>query len=137
MKRALQIAIAIAGAVPAIAGLGGMLLGSSLLGDASGSADLDSQFRFLSALSFAIGLVIWSTIRGIERKGKLLRLLTGILVLGGVARLPSIFSYDLPESPILVSLVVEIAVMPLLCLWQSRLASQTDNAAESAGDALT
>jgi hypothetical protein len=123
MKRALQVAIAIAGAAPVFAGLGGMLLGSSFVGDVSGIADLDSQFRFLSALQFGIGLAIWSAIRDVETKGERLRRLTALLVLGGVCRLPSILLYDLPESPIIVSLIIEVAVMPLLCLWQARLAA--------------
>jgi hypothetical protein len=123
MKRALQIAVAIAGIVPVAAGFAGMVLGSSLAGDASGSADLDSHFRYLSGLLLGIGLAFWSTIPGIERKGQLFRLLTAFVVLGGLGRLASIFFYDLPEDPMLAALVMELVITPLLCLWQSRLAN--------------
>jgi hypothetical protein len=122
MKRALQIAIALAGAEPVFTGLAGILLGSSWVGDISGTADIDSQFRFLSTLLLALGLGVWSTIRDIERQGRLLRRLAAVMVLGGVARLPSFLMFDLPETTTLVSLAVEIAIMPLLCLWQARLA---------------
>jgi Domain of unknown function (DUF4345) len=125
MKRALQIAVAVAGIVPVAAGLAGMVLGSSLVEDASGSADLDSHFRYLSGLLLGIGLAFWSTIPGIERKGQLFRLLTAFVVLGGLGRLASIFFYDLPEDPMLAALVMELAVTPLLCFWQSRIAAQT------------
>jgi hypothetical protein len=125
MKRALQIAVAIAGIVPVAAGFAGMVLGSSLVGDASGSADLDSHFRYLSGLLLGIGLAFWSTIPDIERKGQLFRLLTAFVVLGGLGRLSSMFFYDLPEDPMLAALMMELVITPLLCLWQSRLAART------------
>ncbi len=123
MKRALQIGIAIAGLVFVCTGLGGMILGSSITGEATGSADLDSQFRFLSGLQFGIGLLFWSTIRDIEHKGSILRVLTALSVLGGAARLPSILLYGLPEDTMTASLVVELAVIPMLYLGQKRLAA--------------
>ncbi len=122
MKRALQIAVAVAGIVPVAAGLGGMVLGSSLVGDASGGADLDSHFRYLSGLLLGIGLAFWSTIPGIERKGDLFRLLTAFVVLGGLGRLSSIFVYDLPEDPMIAALIMELVVTPSLCLWQAKVA---------------
>jgi hypothetical protein len=122
MKRALQAAVALSGMVPVSAGLAGMVLGSSFVGDASGGADLDSHFRYLSGLLLGIGLAFWSTIPGIERKGPLFALLTAFVVLGGLGRLASILVYDLPEDPMLAALVMELAVTPALCLWQARVA---------------
>jgi hypothetical protein len=121
MKRALQIAIALAGAEPVFTGLAGMLLGSSWVGDVSGTADIDSQFRFLSALLLALGLGVWSTIPDIEHQGRLLRRLAAVMVLGGLARLASFLIYDLPETTTLASQALEVGIMPLLCLWQTRL----------------
>jgi hypothetical protein len=123
VKLALQIAVAIGGIVPVFGGFAGMVLGSSLLGDASGSPGLDSHIRYLSGLLFGIGLAFWSTIPGIEHKGKLFRLLTGFVVLGGLGRLSGIVFYGLPGTPMLAALIMELVVTPLLCLWQARLAA--------------
>jgi hypothetical protein len=136
MKRALQYTVAVCGIVPVVAGLVGMILGASLTGDASGSADLDSHFRYLSGLLLGIGLAFWSTVHGIERKGDLFRLLTAFVVLGGFGRLLSIFVYDLPEDPMIGALVMELIVTPLLCYWQMRVASQSAGAGVSAPVAL-
>jgi hypothetical protein len=101
-----------------------MVLGAALAGGVSGNADLDSHFRYLSGLLLGIGLAFWSTIPGIERKGDLFRILTAIVVLGGLGRLSSIFFYNLPGNPMIAALGMELVVTPLLCLWQARVASR-------------
>ncbi len=120
--RALQIAVAIGGIVPVFAGLAGIILGPSLTGESTPPADLDSHFRYLSGLLLGIGLAFWSTIPGIERNGKVFRLLTAIVFLGGLARLYGVFTEGLPGFSMIAGLGMELAVTPFLCLWQARLA---------------
>ncbi len=122
MKRALQIAIAAGGLVPVSAGLAGLILGASLAGQSHPAADLDSHFRYLSGLLLGIGLAFWSTIPGIERKGRMFQLLTAIVFIGGLARLYGVLIDGWPGLPMIGGLVMELVVTPLLCLWQALLA---------------
>ncbi len=119
---ALQIVIGICGLVPVAAGLGGAILGSSMLGDDTASISADSHVRYLSGLLLAVGLLFWGTIPRIERRGPTVRLLTAIVVVGGLARLAGIFTAGVPSPPMLFGLGMELVVTPLICLWQSQIA---------------
>ncbi len=122
--RSLQVAVTLGSLVPIGAGAAGMLLGPGMVGAAIvGSTDLDSHFRYLSGLLLAIGLGYVSTIPRIETHGSRFRLLTGIVVLGGVGRLLSLLSIG-PASPTMTAaLVMELVVTPCLALWQYRVAA--------------
>jgi hypothetical protein len=123
--RALRIVVAVAGIVPVAAGLDGMIRGAAMLG-ASPAANLtlDSHLRYLSGLLLAIGLAFWSTIPGIERQTARFRLLTALVVLGGLGRLYGILVEGPPPVPMLFGLVMELGVTPLLCWWQGRVAAR-------------
>ena len=123
-RRVLQCAVLLAGLVPVSAGAAGVFLGVSLLTDLSAGSDLDSHFRYLSGLLLAIGLAFWSRIPGIERHGQSFRLLGGIVVLGGVGRVVGVIVAGPPTWPMLATLGMELAITPLLCLWQGRIARQ-------------
>jgi hypothetical protein len=116
-KRLLQVCVAIAGLVPVTAGIWG------LLGGLHGSdAGLMSQERYLSGLLLGIGLVFWSTVPGIETKAATFRLLTLIVVAGGLCRLIGVALGDGVSGSVIGPLAMELTVTPLLCLWQARLA---------------
>ncbi len=123
---ALQVAVAVCGLVPVGAGLAGAIAGFDMLGEAplsvSVSVSADSMFRYLSGLLLAVGLLFWSTIPRIERQGGRFRLLTAIVFVGGLARLGGVVSAGIPGPAMLFGLAMELAVTPLLCLWQSRIA---------------
>ena len=124
-KRSLQLAVAVGSLVPISAGAAGMLLGPRLVGAAIvGPPDLDSHFRYLSGLLLAIGLGYASTIPRIEAHGGRFRLLTGIVVLGGIGRLLSLLSIGPPSPTMIAALVMELVVTPCLALWQHRVALQ-------------
>jgi hypothetical protein len=132
-RRALQIAVAVAGLVPVGAGLAGVLIGPTFAGlgshgslaQASASLagiSLDSHFRYLSGLLLAIGLVFWMIIPTIERRGALVRALTLIVVIGGLGRALSLLEVGEPGSlGMRLALVMELVVTPLICLWQRRV----------------
>jgi len=130
-RQALQIVIALAGLVPVGAGLAGIALGPSFagLGDplglpASADPSLDSHFRYLSGLLLAIGLLFWSAIPMIERRGDLVRALTLIVVIGGLGRAVSLFEVGAPDAGMRFGLIMELVVTPLVCLWQFALERQ-------------
>ena len=108
--------------VPVAAGLYGVLFGHALTGDAV-SVSADSHFRYLSGLLLAIGLVFWSTIPAIETKTGRFRLLTLVVVLGGLGRLVGLLLTGIPSLFMLGGLLMELVVTPVLCLWQTRIAN--------------
>ncbi len=118
----LRLAVALGGLVPVSAGLAGVLAGPGMLGAPSGP-DEDSHWRYLSGLLLGIGLGFWSTLPDPARHTGRFRLLTAIVVLGGVGRLWGLVMRGSPGLPMLLALGMELVVTPLLCLWQARLAA--------------
>jgi hypothetical protein len=116
----LQLSVGVAGIVPVAAGTAGILLGPEFV-DAVVGAGADSHFRYLSGLLLGIGLGFWSTIPRIEANGERFRLLSFIVVTGGVARLISLAVIGLPPFGMRAALAMELGVTPLLCLWQWRV----------------
>jgi hypothetical protein len=123
-KRALQVTIAAAGLVPVTAGLAGALEGPAFLGEAAGQAGMDSHFRYLSGLLLGLGLAFWACIPHIERRTVLVRALTLIVVGGGLARAYGLFRSGWPGTGMATALAMELAVAPLICLWQARVAGR-------------
>ena len=122
-RRFLQLAVLLAGVVPVSAGAAGVVLGVSLLANAAPGSDLDSHFSYLSGLLLAIGLAFWIMVPRIEIQGVKFRLLGSVVVLGGLGRLAGVFLVGPPSRSMLLTLVMELGVMPLLCLWQARVAA--------------
>ncbi len=112
--------ILLAAGVPVIGGAAGVVMGEAAFGPWAGAAE-DSQMRYLSGLLLGIGLVFWGCIPAIERRGGIVRVMTLIVVTGGVARLAGIMLIGDPGR-IRWALVMELLVAPLLCLWQARVA---------------
>ena len=123
-RRALQISILLAGCVPVFGGGAGALLGERAFGRWAGAAE-DSHMRYLSGLLLGIGLSYWACIPGVERRGEIMRLLTLIVIIGGVARLGGVFVAGDP-GPMRWALVMELGVAPLIWLWQARVARGLD-----------
>ena len=122
-RKLLQQSVAIAATVPVAAGLYGVLFGQALTGDAV-SISAESHFRYLSGLLLAIGLCFWSTLPSIETKTDRIRLLTLLVVIGGLGRLIGLGLTGLPSFFMLGGLIVELVVAPVLCLWQTRVANR-------------
>jgi hypothetical protein len=120
--RAMQFAIAVLALLPIGAGLAGAVRGPALLGVEPGwPTDLDSHFRFLSAVFLVLGLAWWSCIPGLADKGPRLRLLAAATFVGGLARLASLALAGTPSAGHLVGLGMELVVVPLLVAWHFRI----------------
>lgn len=123
-KRVLQAVIAVLSLVPIGAGMGGILLGPAFLGASPPwPVDLDSHLRFLSGVFLIVGLGWWSCVPGIEDKTGRLRLLALMTFAGGLSRLYSLSLVGLPSPGHRFGLGMELVVVPLLVLWQGRIAS--------------
>ena len=124
-RRLLQLAVALGCVVPLLAGGSGVLEGPEFLhGVASpAAAELDSHFRYLSGLLLAIGIAFASCIPGIERKTGRFRLLALLVFVGGLGRLLGLASSGLPGPGHEFGRAMELVAVPLLVLWQARVAA--------------
>jgi hypothetical protein len=120
-KRLLQAAMLLVLLVPLSAGLAGALLGPDWLHRGVVGRDLDSHFRYLSGLLLAMALLFASCVPGIEHKTARLRLLALLPVVGGLARLYGMTGGP-PGSGHVAALGIELGLVPLLVLWQARVA---------------
>lgn len=117
----LQMTIAIGSAVPIGGGLLGIAEGASMLGH-GGNPDLDSHVRYLSGLLLGIGLAFLSLIPDIEMQSSKITLLCSIVIIGGLARLYGIVLAGVPSSTMASALLMELGVVPVIWVWQQRLA---------------
>ena len=123
-RRALQSVISVLSLVPIGAGFGGIVFGPAFLGATPPwPTDLDSHLRFLSGVFLIVGLGWWSCVPGIEDKTGRLRLLALMTFAGGLSRLYSLSLVGLPSLGHRFGLGMELVVVPVLVLWQARIAS--------------
>lgn len=112
----LQACVGLAAMVPVTGGLSGAILSSGGPGAWSGN-----HHRYLSGLLLAIGIGFWSTIPGIERHASRFRLLTGLVVIGGLCRLLGVALGDPLTPGVAAALAMELMATPLLCFWQAQI----------------
>ena len=119
-KRAAQASFAVAGIVPVVAGLWGVF--HPMAGSVGSQMN---HGRYLSGLLLAIGLAFWAAIPDIERQTARIRVLTATVLIGGGCRLLGVMLGDALSPSVAGALAMELAVTPLLCLWQSRLRARS------------
>jgi uncharacterized protein DUF4345 len=127
-RKLLQIGVAIAGLIGVILGLTGVVFGT-LHTDLSGEVVLDSYVRFAKGVLLAIGLVYWSCVAQIERRGDRIALVTFILVFGTLSRLFSVIGHGVPTVGIMSNLIAGLVFVPLLWLWQRHVARTAQRSA--------
>lgn len=120
-RRLLQAAIALACIVPLSGGLWGIIEGAGMLGQ-GGDVTLDSHVRYLSGLLLGIGLAFLSVIPNVESHGGRSSLLSAIVVTGGLSRLYGVWNDGWPAPAMQAALAMELGVVPILYLWQRRVA---------------
>lgn len=122
-KRALQVTVFILALTPILAGGAGILLGPDIyLTNLAYTRAFDSHFHYLSGLLFAIGVGFWICVPHIESKHTLFTVLTLIVFIGGLSRLSAIPVGGFPGWSMSGALLLELAIVPLLWLWQSHIA---------------
>ena len=122
----LQAAIVLLCLSPLIIGGMGVALGPGqfgavLPGDAA-ARDLASHYRYLSGIFFGIGLMALSCVPRIEAMGARFGWVVALVVCGGLARLYGIAVAGWPAQGHVVGLGTELVAVPLLGLWQARVA---------------
>jgi hypothetical protein len=125
-RRLLQLLVAALAVVPILSGLSGAVLCSDMFGSHVGlSRTGDSHLRYLSGLFLAIGLGFWSTVPRIELQGTRFRLLTCLVLIGGLVRLLGLVAVGTPTKGVIGALVMELVVTPSLALRRERLERRT------------
>jgi hypothetical protein len=127
-RKLLQAAVALAGFAGVLLGLTGVLFGT-LHADLSGDVVLDSYVRFGKGVLLAIGLIYWSCMTRIERRGERISLVTFILVFGTLSRLFSVAGHGVPTLGLIANLVAGLILVPLLWLWQRHVATRAQHGA--------
>ncbi len=122
-RRLLQVVVALACLVPLSVGGQSILHGPGFLGHPPMiPRDLDSQFRYISGIFFAVGIAFASCVPGIERHGPRFRLLGALVVAGGLSRLVSLASVGVPSKGHVFGFAMELGAVPMLMLWQASVA---------------
>ncbi len=121
-RHPLQIAVALLALLPLGAGLAGVIGGPGLLDEAARHRGLDSHARYLSGLLVGVGLAYWAAIPDIERRGSIFRVLTMIVVAGGLSRLLGASITGHASLATIWPLISELVAVPLVYLWQQRVA---------------
>jgi hypothetical protein len=119
-RRYLQIVVALAGLVPVLGGALGALRPELL--DLTGPPHALTHAAYLSGLLLGLGLGFWSLIPAIETRGSAFGLLTGLVVVGGLARALTAVRLGAWGLSVILPLVMELGVTPALWLWQRRVA---------------
>jgi hypothetical protein len=91
------------------------------------NAVLDSNLRFFSGFWLGGGLAMLWVVPRIEKEVGLFRALWGMIFLGGVGRVVSLFAAGVPPiplAPIVAVLALELLGAPLFVLWQRKVARE-------------
>ena len=122
-KRFLQIAVAVAGLVPVSAGALGAIRPELL--SLTGPGHAFTHAAYLSGLLLGLGLAFWSLIPTIERETKAFTILTGLVVVGGLARAFTAARLGAFGLSVIFPLIMELGVTPALWAWQRRVSSHS------------
>ena len=93
-----------------------------MAGGPEDGSDLGSHFRYLSGLLLGIGIAFAAAIPSVERRSALFAVLSFVVVIGGLARLAALLVHGGPGTAHVLALGMELGVVPLLFLWQRRVA---------------
>ena len=125
MKRGLQVVLFILSLIPLYFAATGVLGGAvSLNGGEAVSADLENQFRYLSAFYLILTFLIWYIIPKIDTEKDLFRLAIIAIFLGGLARAYSYFYLGKPDISMVAGMVLELGA-PSLIIWQNAIFKDT------------
>ena len=129
-----KIAIIIWALLPIITGVMDVIVGPSawqgigvgLSAQSFGDSVLDSQVRFLGTVWISYGALLLVCVKDLQKYANILRGALLVVFIGGIARVISVAQVGMPDTEagpgfIVFALVIELAVMPALLLWQHKV----------------
>ena len=127
-RKLLQISVAFAGLIGVGFGLAGVVFGIAFT-DLFDDGSVDTSVRFYKGMLLALGLIYWSCIPDIERRGERMSLVTFILVCGAASRLMAVIGHGVANLGMMLSLIAGLVLVPLLWLWQRHVAQAAQRGA--------
>ena len=115
--------MAIGGLVPVGAGALGAVWPERL--HLGGPPHALTHAAYLSGLLLGLGLSFWSLIPTIERQTRAVTLLTGLVVIGGLARAVIAARLGAWDHHVVLPLIMELGVTPALWAWQRQVSSHS------------
>ncbi len=116
-------ALRILAIVPIVAGSATVLFGSDIIREhGTVTPSVESELRFYGVWWIALGIFLASLAPRIEERGRELRIVCGLLFLGGLARLWAIVDVGRPATDYVVLMGIELGLAVVLVLWQKRVA---------------
>lgn len=132
MRRALQIFLALFGAIDIAISLLHVILGPAAIpGAIPVNATMDSEDRFYATLFTGYGAAVLWCVKGVERKSRVVYFLLAVFFFGGVARLVSMIATGAPH-PFFVAMTAIELTLPALVAWAQRRVSAQSRATQSA-----
>ena len=122
MRRGLQILLGVLSLIPILICTLGILYGAGRFGD-DVSANLDNQYRYLSAFYLSLTFLVWWMIPNIERHAVPLRIVMGGIFLGGLARAYSHVTVGPADSDLFGGMILELALI-IVIPWQAIVAKR-------------
>ncbi|MBA4284927.1 MAG: hypothetical protein C0434_05285 [Xanthomonadaceae bacterium] len=124
--RALALLALLTGSIDVLLGLAAQQTIGAALEEGYGDPLLNSQIRYLGAIWFGFGALLWHCLGDLSKQVAILRGALLIVFLGGLGRVASVVQFGFPASTVghgfvVFAIAVEIVAMPLLLLWQWRL----------------
>jgi hypothetical protein len=117
MRRGLQIVLAVLSLIPLFFAITGLMGGAEAANAGQAvTAELDNQFRYLSAFYLSLFFLIWWVLQDLDNRGAVLRLLVLAIFLGGLARLYSYLTVGPPAVHAIAGMILELG-SPILVLW--------------------
>jgi hypothetical protein len=121
-RRALLIVMGVLGSIATASGLWGVIAGpAGLPGGGTTTATVDNEYRFVNVFWLAAGVLLLWSLRRAEEHARLARTILVIAALGGLARLLSAMVAGWPHPVFIATMVLELAVVPLVIWWHSRV----------------
>ncbi len=122
MKRGLQMVLMILSLIPLYFAITGFMGGAAgMNGGEAVAAELDNQFRYLSAFYLILTFLIWYVVRDIEIHTGIFRIAILAIFLGGLARLYSYLYMGVPPQTMVGGMFLELGA-PILAIWQHKVA---------------
>jgi len=122
MRRGLQIVLGILSLIPLLFCALGVVYGAGRFGG-DVTAGLDNQFRYLSTYYLSLTLLMWWMSPNIERHTVPIRILIGVIFLGGLARAYSHFTVGAGDPGQFGGMVLELALIVVIP-WQAIVAKR-------------
>ena len=117
MRTLFKITLMILSLIPLYFAVTGVFGGGAALNEGVAViAELDNQFRYLSAYYISLFFCIWYVLGDIDNRGTVLRLLVLALFIGGLARLYSYLNVGTPPPMLMVGMALELGA-PLIAIW--------------------